>query len=128
MASSTTRTWASACEPVCCVAQSPAVFGWAFSFGVGSIEAVGGNTVMTPTTTPPSTIFPELAGTRRFTVDKYHRLIDAGILDPQDKVELLDGYVLIKRDYPELTPTDGPFPDWRWLRRWSSAEYHRMID
>jgi Uma2 family endonuclease len=83
---------------------------------------------MTPTAAAPSAIFPELAGTRRFTADEYHRLIDAGILGPEDKVELLDGYVLIKRDYPELTPTDGPFPEWRWLRRWSSADYHRMID
>jgi Uma2 family endonuclease len=83
---------------------------------------------MTPTKTTRSPIFPELAGTRRFTVDEYHRLGEAGILGPEDKVELLDGYVLYKRDYPELTPSDGPFPDWRWLRRWSSAEYHRMLE
>ncbi len=83
---------------------------------------------MTPTTTKPVPIFPELAGTRRFTTEEYHRLIDAGVLGPDDKVELLDGYVLYKADYPELQPTDGALPEWRALRRWSSAEYHRMID
>ena len=84
---------------------------------------------MTPTTTQESLgIFPELAGTRRFTVDEYHRLIDAGILGKYDKVELLDGYVVYKADYPELQPTDTAFPEWRALRPWSSAEYHRMFD
>ncbi len=84
---------------------------------------------MTPTTTQESLgIFPELAGTRRFTVSEYHRLIDAGILGKYDKVELLDGYVVYKADYPELQPTDTAFPEWRALRQWSSAEYHRMFD
>lgn len=83
---------------------------------------------MTPTTTEPTPIFPELAGTRRFTADEYHRMTDAGILGPDDKVELLDGYVLYKADYPELQPADTAFPEWRRLRQWSSAEYNRMLD
>src|SRR6516225_4874501 len=86
-----------------------------------------GGPEMTPTTTKPLPIFPELAGTRRFTTDEYHRLIDAGILGPDDKVELLDGYVLLKADYADL-PADGPFPEWRVLRRFTSAQYHQMLD
>lgn len=33
---------------------------------------------------------------RKFTVDEYHRMIDTGILDERDHVELLDGYVVLK--------------------------------
>jgi len=33
---------------------------------------------------------------RRFSVDEYHRMIDAGILTDEDKVELLEGYVVLK--------------------------------
>lgn len=29
----------------------------------------------------------------RFTVDEYHRMADAGVLAPDDRVELLEGWV-----------------------------------
>jgi Uma2 family endonuclease len=87
----------------------------------------GGN-AMTLAATKPVPIFPQFTGTRRFTPDEYHRLGEAGILGPDDKVELLDGYILYKADYPELQSTDTAFPEWRALRQWSSAEYHRMLD
>lgn len=83
---------------------------------------------MTPATIAPRPLFPQFAGTRRFTPDEYHRLGDAGVLGPDDKVELLDGYILYKADYPELQPADTAFPEWRALRQWSSTEYHRMLD
>ena len=73
-------------------------------------------------------VIEELAGTRRFTVEEYHRLIDADILGPGDPVELLDGYVLLKPDHVAPPSAGGPFPRWRWLRRWSLAEYHRMVE
>lgn len=38
---------------------------------------------------------------RRFTVEEYHRMADAGILDEDDRVELLDGEIV------EMTPI-GP--------------------
>lgn len=84
---------------------------------------------MTPTiTTAPFSGLSQLAGTRQFTVGEYHRLIDTGILGKYDKVELLEGYVVYKADYPELQPTDTAFPQWRALRPWTSAEYHKMLD
>jgi Uma2 family endonuclease len=42
---------------------------------------------------------------RRWTVDEYHRMIDAGILTDEDKVELLEGYVVLKM--PRNAPHDG---------------------
>jgi len=38
---------------------------------------------------------------RRFTVDEYHRMVDAGVLHEDDRVELLDGEIV------EMTPI-GP--------------------
>jgi Uma2 family endonuclease len=84
---------------------------------------------MTPTTpTESPNICPNLAGTRRFTSAEHHRLIEAGILGTEDKVELLDGYIVYMADFVDLPPADGPFGEWRLLRRWTSAEYHRMIE
>jgi Uma2 family endonuclease len=39
---------------------------------------------------------------RRFSVEQYHRMIEAGILGPDDRVELLDGYVV------EMNPILAP--------------------
>jgi Uma2 family endonuclease len=39
---------------------------------------------------------------RRFTVDEYRRMADAGILDEDDRVELLDGQII------EMTPIGPP--------------------
>jgi Uma2 family endonuclease len=41
---------------------------------------------------------------RRFSVDEYHRMIESGILTDEDKVELLDGYVVQKM--PRNPPHD----------------------
>src|SRR5436309_2218555 len=32
----------------------------------------------------------------RFTVDQYHRMIEAGVLDENDRVELLEGWIVPK--------------------------------
>ena len=42
---------------------------------------------------------------RRFSVDEYHRMIETGILDETDRVELLAGYVVLKM--PRNPPHDG---------------------
>jgi Uma2 family endonuclease len=47
---------------------------------------------------PPSNPF------RRFSVAEYHRMIQAGILTDEDKVELLDGYLVLKM--PRNPPHD----------------------
>jgi Uma2 family endonuclease len=44
------------------------------------------------------------AALRRFSVAEYHRMIDAGILDEDDQVELLAGYVVLKM--PHNPPHD----------------------
>lgn len=41
-------------------------------------------------------------GVRRFTVDEYHRMVDAGILRQDDRVELIDGVIR------EMSPTNRP--------------------
>lgn len=82
---------------------------------------------MVPSAADPFTL-DDAAGTRKFTVKEYRRLIDADILRPEDRVELLDGYVVYKQDHVTLPPADGPFPQWRGLRRWTAAEYRQMID
>ena len=46
-----------------------------------------------PATTAP---FGGMAFIRRFTVDEYHELIRSGMLGPEDRVELLDGYLVLK--------------------------------
>jgi Uma2 family endonuclease len=50
---------------------------------------------------PPSPPAPPTSGSggpepRRFTVDEYHRLIEAGVLTEDDSVELLEGLVVHK--------------------------------
>ena len=49
---------------------------------------------MTPTTSAPPPVFPELAGTRQFTSDEYQRMLADGVLGADEKVELRDGYVV----------------------------------
>lgn len=45
------------------------------------------------TSAPPAGSWPSW---RRFTVEQYHRLIDAGVLDHGEPVELLEGWVVEK--------------------------------
>jgi Uma2 family endonuclease len=45
------------------------------------------------------------ASMARFSVAKYQRMIEAGILTPEDKVELLENYVVLKM--PRNPPHDG---------------------
>lgn len=41
-------------------------------------------------------VAPLLGSLRRFSVDEYHRMIESEILTDEDKVELLNGYVVLK--------------------------------
>ncbi len=57
---------------------------------------------LAPAAPPPSANYQSL---RRFSVDEYHRMIETGILDDTDRVELLEGYVVLKM--PRNPPHDG---------------------
>jgi Uma2 family endonuclease len=59
---------------------------------------------MTPTTTVPVT-FGNAASLARFSVARYQRMIETGILTDEDKVELLENYVVLKM--PRNPPHDG---------------------
>lgn len=62
---------------------------------------------MTTTTATPATptTFGLDASVPRFSVARYQRMIEAGILTPEDKVELLENYVVLKM--PRNPPHDG---------------------
>ena len=77
--------------------------------------------------TGPRSDFPELAGTRRFTAEEYGRMLTAGVIGPDEPVEFRSGYVLNKTGYAEPS-ADDVFPEWRALRRFTAAEYRRMLD
>jgi hypothetical protein len=46
----------------------------------------------TVTSTPPPS-FAMFTAFRRFSVDEYHKMIETGILNDEDKVELLEGCI-----------------------------------
>lgn len=50
--------------------------------------------VMELPSTTISTIGTEAAGKRRFTVAEYHRMLEAGVFDDAERVELIEGEVL----------------------------------
>jgi Uma2 family endonuclease len=57
-------------------------------------------------TTPPTWgAFPPPYPVRKFTVNEYHRLIQAGVLTEDDPVELLEGWIVPKM--PRNPPHDG---------------------
>ena len=62
---------------------------------------------------PAGTEEPRL---RRWNVHEYHRMADVGLLGPNDRVELIDGEILLKW-------TAGPL-----RRRWTCEEYEKMGD
>ena len=53
-------------------------------------------------------VFASSGSLRRFTVAEYQRMIETGILDEEDEVELLQGYVVLKT--PRNAPHDGMIP------------------
>jgi Uma2 family endonuclease len=58
---------------------------------------------MTPTATPVT--YGHDASIARFSVARYQKMIEAGILTPEDKVELLENYVVLKM--PKNPPHEG---------------------
>ncbi len=58
---------------------------------------------MTPTATPAT--YGRDASSARFSLARYQKMIEVGILTPEDKVELLENYVVLK--IPRNPPHDG---------------------
>lgn len=56
---------------------------------------------------------------RKWTVDEYHRMMEAGVLKEGEPVELLEGWISY------LVPRGAPEPA---LRKWSVDEYYRLLD
>lgn len=63
----------------------------------------------------------------RLSVEQYHRMIDAGILHPKDRVELLDGIVFAKEQLSRNNP-EAPFGHDSPIHRLSVEQYHAMLD
>src|SRR3954465_5370056 len=57
------------------------------------------------TGTTTSTTYGDAASLAKFSVARYQRMIESGVLTSEDKVELLDGYVVLKM--PRNPPHDG---------------------
>jgi Uma2 family endonuclease len=58
-----------------------------------SVQNVSADTPFAATSFPLAVAAPPV---RRFTVDQYHRMIETGILGENDRVELLDGWIIEK--------------------------------
>lgn len=85
---------------------------------------------MSATLPPPVRPFrlEDAAGTHKFTVDEYHRMLAVGVLVDGEPVELLDGYVVKKWDREAGRTAGEGFPQWSGLRKFTVAEYHAMIE
>ena len=70
----------------------------------------------------------------RFSVAQYQRMIETDILTGNDKVELLEGYIVYK--WPEDPPANGQLKRHQPITygtdpstmRFSAAQYQRMIE
>ena len=60
---------------------------------------------MTPTTTTTPVTYGRDASFPRFSVARYQRMIETGVLTSEDKVELLENYLVLKM--PRNPPHDG---------------------
>jgi Uma2 family endonuclease len=60
---------------------------------------------MSTTTTPYTQTFLSYASIPKFSVTQYQKMIESGALTDEDKVELLENYVVLKM--PRNTPHDG---------------------
>ena len=86
---------------------------------------------MIATKAPPPLLtawLADFAGSYRLSIDQYHALIEHAILTTDDKVELIGGHVLFKLDHVTLPPPGRFYPRWQQLRRWTLAEYRRMVE
>jgi hypothetical protein len=72
-------------------------------------------------------IFEDYEPIHRFTVAEYHRLADNRILDPEESLELLEGYICHKGGRRPSDLRNLGRPEWAGLRRFTVAEYHAML-
>ena len=69
---------------------------------------------------------------RRFTVVEYHRLAELEIFHPDEKCELIYGWITEKNPPPAAWESDDPWKDrivWPYpIRKFNVEEYHILID
>jgi Uma2 family endonuclease len=79
-------------------------------------------TIQTPAATPadvrPSSIISTDPAQRRFTVDEYHKMLDAGIFGEDERVELLEGVVFV-------VTRQGPAHAFV-IQRFTAALFHQL--
>lgn len=86
------------------------------------------NTALTPPApAAPAQPFGGVASLRKFTVDEYHRMIEAGILVEGEPVELLEGYLVLKVSEGQEYDDTLPFGGMANMRRFTIDEYHELI-
>src|SRR4051812_2415417 len=85
---------------------------------------------MSTATGPQPPTYGRDASIAKFSVAKYQFMIEQGILTADDKVELLENYVVFK--WPTNQPPDGPSPVTYGrdsaTARFSVSQYQRMIE
>jgi len=74
-------------------------------FVLSIIAALDKEEPVMPTTTNPPTTYGSVASLAQFSVARYQRMVETGILTPEDKVELLENYVVLKM--PRNPPHDN---------------------
>src|SRR5262249_33769403 len=105
-------------------------------FAAGGAKVMTGSSTVSPTTPDLGIRIDDLY---RLSVDQYHAIADAGILDEDDPVELLEGWLVCKES-PDgalpsrlSPPSDSPADavgglTLAWIWRFSVDQYHALID
>ncbi len=65
---------------------------------------------------------------RRFTVDEYYRMAEAGILSADERVELIEGEIVTMTPIGPVHAGSVPFSRSTWNRSGGSSSFHCSSD